>query len=72
MSLFGYMQFYLQFLPNSLSVVIESANAIKRIQNYLLAEEINLSCISHTRYEISENKDSIIVENGNFFWDKSS
>jgi hypothetical protein len=38
MSLFGYMQFYLQFLPNSLSVVIESANAIKRIEKYLLAE----------------------------------
>jgi hypothetical protein len=30
-SLFGYMQFYLQFLPNSLSVVVESFNAIKRI-----------------------------------------
>ncbi len=31
MSLFAYIQFYLQFLPNSLSVVIESANAVKRI-----------------------------------------
>jgi hypothetical protein len=30
-SLFGYMQFYLQFLPNSLSVVIESFHAVKRI-----------------------------------------
>jgi uncharacterized membrane protein len=30
-SLFGYMQFYLQFLPNSLSVVIESIQAVKRI-----------------------------------------
>jgi ATP-binding cassette subfamily C (CFTR/MRP) protein 1 len=50
MSLFGYVQFYLQFLPNSLSIVIETANAIRRIQNYLLAEEINLSCINHSRY----------------------
>lgn len=31
MSLFSYIQFYLQFLPNSLSIVIESANAIRRI-----------------------------------------
>lgn len=31
MSLFAYVQFYLQFLPNSLSVVVESANAIRRI-----------------------------------------
>lgn len=38
MSLFAYLQFYLQFLPNSLSVVIESANAVRRIENYLLAE----------------------------------
>ncbi len=72
MSLFAYVQFYLQFLPNSLSVVIESANAIKRIQHFLLAEEINLSCINHSRYEISENKDAIIVENGNFYWDKNA
>lgn len=38
MSLFAYMQFYLQFLPNSLSIVIESANAVRRIENFLLAE----------------------------------
>lgn len=31
MSLFAYVQFYLQFLPNSLSVVVETANAIRRI-----------------------------------------
>lgn len=31
MALFAYVQFYLQFLPNSLSVVVESANAIRRI-----------------------------------------
>ena len=30
-SLFSYIQFYLQFLPNSLSIVIEGYNAIKRI-----------------------------------------
>jgi ABC-type bacteriocin/lantibiotic exporter with double-glycine peptidase domain len=72
MSLFGYMQFYLQFLPNSLSIVNESFMAIQRIQNYLLAEEINLSCITHSRYEITEAKDSIIIENGNFYWDRSA
>lgn len=38
MSLYGYIQFYLQFLPASISVVIESFNALKRIQNFLLAE----------------------------------
>jgi ATP-binding cassette subfamily C (CFTR/MRP) protein 1 len=37
MSLFAYVQFYLQFLPNSLSIVTETANGIRRIQNYLLS-----------------------------------
>ena len=58
MSLLAYLQFYLQFLPHSLPM-------------FVLSEEINLSCITHGRYEISENKDSIVVENGNFYWDKS-
>lgn len=38
MSLFSYLQFYLQFLPNSLSVVAEGSNAILRIQKFLMAE----------------------------------
>jgi hypothetical protein len=38
MSLYGYIQFYLQFLPTSLSVVIESLNSMKRIQNFLQTE----------------------------------
>ena len=70
-SLFSYIQFYLQFLTASLSIVIESYNSVRRIEKFLLAEEINRSCITHSRYEISENRDAIIVENGNFFWDKS-
>lgn len=37
MSLFAYVQFYLQFLPNSLSVVFETSNAVRRIERYLLA-----------------------------------
>lgn len=49
MSLYGYIQFYLQFLPASISVVLESFNAIKRIQTFLLAEEINKSCITTDR-----------------------
>jgi ABC-type multidrug transport system fused ATPase/permease subunit len=38
MNMFGYIQFYLQFLPNYISIVIECNNAVKRIQAYLLAE----------------------------------
>lgn len=38
MSLFGYIQFYLQFLPNSISIVIECFNSLKRIQKFLLSD----------------------------------
>ena len=48
MNLFAYLQFYLQSLPNSLSIVFETLNSIQRIENYLLSEEINTSCIDHT------------------------
>jgi hypothetical protein len=62
MSLYGYLQFYLQILPNALSVVIECNNATKRIQNFLLAEEINLSCITYDRFNLpsSTNKENAI------------
>ena len=69
MALFAYVQFYLQFLPNGLSVVIESANSIRRIEKFLLSEEINLSCIMHSRFELDESEDAISMENGNFYWD---
>jgi len=51
MNLYAYIQFYLQFLPNYISVVIECNNSIKRIQSFLLAEEINTSCITYNQYE---------------------
>jgi hypothetical protein len=71
MNLYGYIQFYLQFLPNYISVVIESNNAIKRIQSFLLAEEINVSCITYNQYD-SDRPNSIEVESGNFYWDKET
>lgn len=71
MNLYGYIQFYLQFLPNYISVVIECNNAVKRIQNFLLAEEINTSCITYNQYD-SDRPNSIEVENGNFYWDKEN
>lgn len=69
MMLYGYIQFYLQYLPNYISVTIESFNAISRIQAFLLAEEINVSCITYNKYE-NTSPYSISVSDGNFYWDK--
>jgi hypothetical protein len=75
MCLYGYIQFYLQFLPNALSIALESLNSLRRIQNFLLAEEINTSCITYDRFNLptSNVKElAIQVENGNFYWDKDN
>lgn len=60
MNMYGYIQFYLQFLPNYISVVIECNNAYKRIQAFLLAEEIDTSCITYNQYD-SDRPNSIDV-----------
>jgi hypothetical protein len=52
MSLYAYIQFYLQFLPSSISITLESFNAMKRIQSFLLAEEIDTSCITYDRFDL--------------------
>jgi ATP-binding cassette, subfamily C (CFTR/MRP), member 1 len=73
MSLYGYIQFYLQFLPNSIGITLESFNALKRIQKFMLAEEIDQSCITYDRFDLPTRdykSNSIEIENGNFYWDK--
>jgi hypothetical protein len=37
-----------------------------------LAEEINRSCITYNKYEVTENKNAIEVVDGNFYWDKET
>lgn len=69
-SVFSYLQFILQFLPNSISIVLESANAFKRIEKFLLAEELNRTFLTHNKYDLSEEREAISIERGNFYWDR--
>lgn len=69
-ALFSYLQFILQFLPNSISVTIDSFNAFIRIEKFLLAEEINRTFLTHNKYDLSEEREAISIENGNFYWDR--
>jgi hypothetical protein len=55
-SLFAYLQFILQFLPNSISVVLESMNGFARIEKFLLAEELNRTFLTHNKYDLSEER----------------
>jgi len=56
MSLFAYLQFILQFLPNSISVTIDGFNAFKRIEKFLLAEELNRTFLTHNKFDLSEER----------------
>jgi ATP-binding cassette subfamily C (CFTR/MRP) protein 1 len=70
MSLFGYLQFILQFLPNSISIVIDGFNAFKRIEKFLLAEEINRTFLTHNKFDVNDEREAVSIENGNFYWDR--
>ena len=70
MSLFSYLQFILQFLPNSISITIDGFNGFKRIEKFLLAEELNRTFLTHNKFDLSEEREAISVENGNFYWDR--
>ena len=70
MALFSYLQFILQFLPNCISVTIDSFNAFKRIEKFLLAEELNRTFLTHNKFDLSEEREAISIENGNFYWDR--
>lgn len=69
-SLFSYLQFILQFLPNSISITIDGFNAFKRIEKFLLAEELNRTFLTHNKFDLSEEREAISIENGNFYWDR--
>lgn len=60
-SLFSYLQFILQFLPNSISIVLESTNAFRRIEKFLLAEELNRTFLTHNKYDLSEEREAISI-----------
>ena len=73
LSLFAYIQYYLQNLPSAIRTTLESFNSLERIQQFLLTEEINTSCITYDRFDLPTRdykSNAIEVINGNFFWDK--
>jgi ABC-type multidrug transport system fused ATPase/permease subunit len=69
-AIFAFLQFTLQNLPSSISQVIEGRLGLTRIEQFLMAEEIDRSFITHQTYDTSNDRHAILLENGNFFWDK--
>ena len=66
-STFVVVRYSIRFLPLAIAYLIQARVSIKRIQGFLLAEEIDLSYI---KSEIMAGENSIVMKNGFFFWDK--
>lgn len=67
-STFVVIQYTIRNLPLAIAFLVQSVVSIKRIQGFLLAEEIDLSYIKSEFMAAGEN--SIVMNNGFFFWDK--
>ena len=67
-STFVVVRYSIRLLPWTIASLIQARVSIKRIQGFLLAEEIDLSYIKSEIMEAGEN--SIVMKNGFFFWDK--
>ena len=56
----------LRSLPENITELLDCYVGIKRIQDFLLAEEINTDCIKHN--DKNTPNIAIKIENGNFYW----
>ncbi len=65
-SIFMMLQGPLQMLPGQLSNLLECLVGIRRIQDYLLDEEIDTKYIKHNDDKLPNT--AIKIQNGNFYW----
>ena len=65
LTLFNILKAPLTILPSTISNIIQASVSLKRIQNYLLLDELNSNDIIHGD---DTNSISIKVENANLSW----
>ncbi|XP_029344396.1 multidrug resistance-associated protein 1 isoform X2 [Acyrthosiphon pisum] len=64
LSLFYLLRYPLSLLPMVVSNLVQTSVSIKRINNFMNAEELDPYSVTHD----SDEKDSIVIENGVFTW----
>jgi hypothetical protein len=68
LTLFNILKAPLTLLPNTISNIIQATVSLKRIQNFLLLDEINRNDVSH---ELIDNI-GIRLKNVNLSWNEAS
>ncbi|XP_018907576.2 multidrug resistance-associated protein 1 isoform X5 [Bemisia tabaci] len=65
LALFNILRFPLSMLPMLLSNIVQASVSVKRINNFMNLQELDVNAVSHDENE----KDALIIENGTFSWD---
>ncbi|GBC03741.1 hypothetical protein RclHR1_00530016 [Rhizophagus clarus] len=70
--LFNLLQFPLSVFPNVITSVIEANVALKRVENFLVAEELDSQAVIRQGYHVTEGErvELVSVKNGTFAWKK--
>ncbi|XP_022092710.1 multidrug resistance-associated protein 1-like [Acanthaster planci] len=66
-ALFNVLRLPLAMLPGTISQVIQASVSVKRIQNFLKSDELDLSNVSPNTWEIGQ---TIMVKDAEFSWSK--
>jgi hypothetical protein len=64
--IFSILQYPIRLLPNCISEIIQIYSSIKRIEKYLLTEEIKTAHIEE-KYE-TDSAVAVRIEGGDFYW----
>ncbi|KAI8987272.1 multi drug resistance-associated protein MRP [Mycotypha africana] len=72
-SLFGLLQFPMAIFPNVITSMIEASVSLKRIENYLLSEELDTTAIKKENFREMPSWNSSVplleIKNADFKWD---
>lgn len=70
--LFNLLQFPLSVFPNVITSVIEANVALRRVEKFLIAEELDSQAVIRQGYHVTEGErvELVSVKNGAFGWNK--
>ncbi|ODV92957.1 hypothetical protein CANCADRAFT_30952 [Tortispora caseinolytica NRRL Y-17796] len=69
LTLFNLLSFPLAVFPNVLTSAIEAAVSLKRLKNFLTAEELQADAVLRLPRETEMDKPAVIIKNGVFLWE---
>ncbi len=69
MSIINMLQYSLYGLPTAISEIIQIVTSLKRIEKFLLVDEIKRD---HITEEMNSSMNAIVISDGNFYWKRET